>query len=173
MQHKSFAQMQCAIARSLEETGDWWSMLIVRTAFLGARRFQDFQQELGIAPTTLTRRLEALTAHGLLARRRYSERPPREDYELTPKGLDFLPVLLCLGAWGNRWVMKEGIAMEFVDPKTGSAIDPVLIDRRTGRELGVGNVALRAGPAARGRLRKALEKPIVWGGASRTAGGES
>src|SRR5438105_4427720 len=100
--------MQCPIARSLEATGDWWSMLILRTAFMGIRRFQDFQERLEIAPNTLSRRLETLIEHDLLSRRVYSERPPREEYELTPKGLDFMPVLLALTAWGNRWCTPEG-----------------------------------------------------------------
>jgi DNA-binding HxlR family transcriptional regulator len=164
MQHKSFADMECCIARALDETGDWWSMLILRTAFLGARRFQTFQEHLGIAPTTLTRRLELLTEHGLLARRRYSEHPPREEYELTPKGLDFLPVLVCLGDWGGRWLAPAGAPMEFVDAETGQLVDPVVVDRRTGRELAAGTVALRAGPGATEDLKRALSTPVVLGG---------
>ena len=164
MQHKSFADMECCIARALEETGDWWSMLILRTAFLGATRFQTFQEQLGIAPTTLTRRLELLTTHGLLERRRYSAHPPREEYELTSKGRDFLPVLVCLGHWGGRWLMPDGAPMEFVDAETGQLVDPVLVDRTTGRELEAGTVALRAGPGATEDLRRALSTPVVLGG---------
>jgi DNA-binding HxlR family transcriptional regulator len=156
--------MECGIARALEETGDWWSMLILRSAFLGASRFQTFQETLGIAPTTLTRRLEQLTAHGLLSRRRYSSHPPREQYELTEKGRDFLPVLVCLGSWGRRWLCPDGAPMEFVDAKTGQLIEPVVVDRRTGRELTAGTVALRAGPGASEHLKRALSTPVVLGG---------
>lgn len=157
--------MQCPIARSLEETGDWWSMLILRTAFMGVRRFQDFETRLGIAPNTLARRLEALTDCELLVRRTYSERPLREEYELTPKGLDFLPVLLSLAAWGNRWLAPEGVAIECVDPETGRTIEPVVVDRDTGRELNAGTVALRAGPGARPAVKRGLERWVLLGGA--------
>jgi DNA-binding HxlR family transcriptional regulator len=163
VRHKSFGSMQCPIARSLEETGDWWSMLILRTAFMGVRRFQDFEQRLGIAPNTLARRLEALTDCELLVRRTYSEHPPREEYELTPKGLDFLPVLLSLAAWGNRWLTPEGVAIECVDPDTGRTIEPVVVDRETRRELTAGTVALRAGPGARPAVKRGLEQWVLLG----------
>lgn len=164
MHKKGFAPPECCIARALEETGDFWSMLILRSAFLGARRFQTFEERLGIAPTTLSRRLELLTAQGLLARRRYSERPPREEYELTAKGRDFLPVLISLGRWGARWLAPEGAPLEFIDATTGRAVDPVLVDRQTGRELSAGRVALRTGPGATQELKRALPAPVVLGG---------
>jgi DNA-binding HxlR family transcriptional regulator len=157
--------MQCPIARSLDETGDWWSMLILRTAFMGVRRFQEFQERLGIAPNTLARRLDSLTEHEFLARRVYSERPPREEYELTPKGLDFLPVLLTLAAFGNRWLTPDGIAIDLVDPETGTPIEPIVVDRDTLRELTAGTVALRAGPAARPAVKHGLRNWIRLGAA--------
>jgi DNA-binding HxlR family transcriptional regulator len=166
VRHKSFGSMQCPIARSLDETGDWWSMLILRSAFMGVRRFQDFEERLGIAPTTLARRLETLAEHELLARRTYSERPHREEYELTPKGLDFLPVLLTLAAWGNRWLAPEGVAIECVDPKTGRHVEPIVVDRETGRELKPGTVALRAGPGARPAVKQGLAKWVLLGAAT-------
>ena len=74
MQHKSFGNMACPIARSLERVGEWWSMLILRDAFQGLTRFDEFQKSLDIAPNMLTRRLKALVEAGLLERRRYSVR---------------------------------------------------------------------------------------------------
>ena len=98
MQRKSFAAMSCPIARSLEHVGEWWSMLILRDAFGGTTRFDDFQQSLGIAPNMLARRLAALVEAGLLERRRYSERPPRDDYVLTEELADVVELLkLSLG----------------------------------------------------------------------------
>ncbi len=85
--------MACPIARSLERVGEWWSMLIMRDALHGMRRFDEFQKSLGIAPNMLTRRLSALVETGLLERRRYSEHPPRDEYVPTARGRDFLPVL--------------------------------------------------------------------------------
>src|SRR5262245_32666310 len=102
MQRKSFGRMPCPIARSLERVGEWWSMLILRDAFHGMTRFDEFQTSLGIAPNMLTRRLNALVEAGLLERRRYSERPPRDEYVLTERGRDFRPVLITLLAWGNK-----------------------------------------------------------------------
>src|SRR5271163_370038 len=102
MQHKSFQGMQCPIARSLERIGEWWSLLILRDAFHGLTRFDQFQRSLGIAPNMLTRRLNGLVDSGLLERRLYSERPPREEYVLTERGRDFRTVLWTLVAWGNK-----------------------------------------------------------------------
>src|ERR1700756_3410362 len=92
MHRKSFGNMQCPIARSLERVGEWWSILILRDAFHGLTRFDQFQRSLDIAPNMLTRRLNALVESGLLERRRYSERPPRDEYGPTQRGPDFPPV---------------------------------------------------------------------------------
>src|SRR5499426_398833 len=103
MQRKSFGQMVCPIARSLERVGEWWSILILRDALHGLTRFDEFQQSLGIAPNMLTRRLAALVKAGLLERRRYSQHPPRYEYVPTERGRDFRPVLIALLAWGNKY----------------------------------------------------------------------
>src|SRR3984957_16413366 len=115
MQRKSFGNMQCPIARSLERVGEWWSILILRDAFQGLTRFDQFQKSLDIAPNMLTRRLNALVESGLLERRPYSERPPRHEYVLTERGRDFRPVLLALLAWGNRQFAPEGRAVDLAD----------------------------------------------------------
>jgi DNA-binding HxlR family transcriptional regulator len=108
MQRKSFADMTCPIARSLEHVGEWWSMLILRDAFAGTTRFDDFAQSLGIAPNMLSRRLTALVEAGLLERRRYSEHPPRDEYVLSERGRDFKPVLAALVAFGNKHFAAPG-----------------------------------------------------------------
>ena len=135
MQRKSFGNMQCPIARSLERVGEWWSILILRDAFRGLSRFDEFQSSLGIAPNMLTRRLNALVDGGLLERRAYSEHPPRFEYVLTERGRDFRPVLWSLLAWGNKHFAPEGPSIVIVDSKTGEQADPVLVDRRSGRPL--------------------------------------
>src|SRR5271154_4943229 len=109
MQRKSFGNMHCPIARSLERVGEWWSILILRDAFYGLTRFDQFQTSLGIAPNMLTRRLDALVEAGLLARQLYNKHPPRYEYVLTPRGRDFWPVLVSLMAYGNRHFAKEGV----------------------------------------------------------------
>src|SRR5487761_2424069 len=123
MQRKSFSSMQCPIARGLERVGEWWSILILRDAFAGMTRFDEFQKSLGIAPTMLTRRLTALVAAGLLQRRRYSQHPPRHEYLLTERGRDFRPVLLAMLAWGNRHFPPDRQTVQIVNTDTGEVVD--------------------------------------------------
>ncbi|MBE7201302.1 MAG: helix-turn-helix transcriptional regulator [Parafilimonas terrae] len=156
MQRTPFDQMPCPVARSLDRVGEWWSILILRDAFYGLTRFDQFAQSLGIAPNMLTRRLKALCEAGLLERRPYQERPPRYEYVLTEKGRDFRPVLWTLFAWGNRHLAPEGESVILTDPATGLPVDPVVVDRRTGRPLEEG-VRVAAGPAASDRLRRRFE----------------
>ncbi len=156
MQRKSFGQMQCPIARSLERVGEWWSILILRDAFAGMTRFDEFQTNLGIAPGMLTKRLNALVGTGLLERHRYSERPPRYEYRLTERGRDFQPVLLAMLAWGNRHFAPEGASVQIVDAATGIVADPIVVDRATGRPLIEPDYVLAPGPAAGEGMRRRL-----------------
>src|SRR5919205_3370849 len=128
MQRKSFGRMTCPVARSLERVGEWWSILIMRDALHGLTRFDEFQKSLGIAPNMLTRRLNALIEAGLMERRRYSERPPRDEYLPTARGRDFRPVVLALLAWGNRHFAHEGASGVLINRKTGAPVDPILAD---------------------------------------------
>jgi DNA-binding HxlR family transcriptional regulator len=153
MQRKSFGRMPCPIARSLERVGEWWSILILRDALRGLTRFDQFQANLGIAPNILARRLAALVDAGLLERRRYSERPPRDEYVLTPRGRDFRPVLLSLMAWGNRHFAPEGESVVLADAATGAIVDPILVDRATGRPITEDRHRVVASPAAGARPR--------------------
>ena len=159
MQRKRFDAMSCPIARSLERVGEWWSILILRDAFRGLSRFDQFQKSLGIAPNMLTRRLNALVEAGLLERRRYSERPPRDEYLLTERGRDFRPVLWALLTWGNKHFAPEGKSVVIVDAETGVEADPVLVDRASGRPLAAPAFRSAPGPAAseatRGRYASA------------------
>jgi DNA-binding HxlR family transcriptional regulator len=158
MRRKSFGGMACPIARGLERVGEWWSILIIRDAFAGIARFEEFQESLGIAPGMLTRRLNALVEAGLLERRRYSARPPRDEYLLTARGRDFAPVLTAMLAWGNRHFAPEGETLRVVDSRTGAPADPVLVDRATGRPLEAPDYVLAAGPAATEGTRRRLAR---------------
>ncbi|EHP44285.1 hypothetical protein OR16_03402 [Cupriavidus basilensis OR16] len=131
-------------------------MLLMREAFYGARRFDDFQKNLDIAPNMLTRRLTALVEEGLLERQQYSEKPPRYEYVLTPCGRDFLPVLLAMLAWGNKHLGRDGPSVELRDKETGKVVDPVLVDAGTGEPLSFRRHALVAGPAAADGMRRRL-----------------
>jgi DNA-binding HxlR family transcriptional regulator len=155
MQHKSFRNMQCPIARSLERIGEWWSILILRDAFLGTTRFDQFQKSLGIAPNMLTRRLNKLVESGLLERHRYSDHPPRDEYRLTERGHDFRPVLWSLLVWGNKHFAPEGPSVVIVSTETGKRADPILIDRVSGLPMTSGRFKSASGPAADQRTRHA------------------
>lgn len=157
MQRKSFGNMQCPIARSLERVGEWWSILILRDAFYGLTRFDEFQKSLEIAPNMLTRRLNALVEEGLLERHLYCEKPPRHEYRLTQRGRDFRPVLLALLAWGNQHFAPEGESVMLVDADTGARVDPVLYDGASGKPIGAQHV-MGAGPAAGESIRQRVAR---------------
>jgi DNA-binding HxlR family transcriptional regulator len=154
MQRKSTAHMQCPIARSLDRVGDWWSILIIRDALYGMKRFDEFQQSLGIAPNMLTRRLSQLVSAGLLERRLYNERPPRYEYLLTESGYDFRPVVLSLLAWGNRHFAPEGPSVVVMDTERGTTADPLLVDRISREPMTAPRFQVAAGPAANARVRR-------------------
>ncbi len=156
MHRTSFGAMPCPIARSLERVGEWWSILILRDAFYGLTRFDEFQRNLGVAPNILTRRLNALVASGLLERRRYQDRPARYEYVLTERGRDFHPVLLALLAWGNKHFAPEGAVIQIARADTGLTVDPVVVDRASGERLAGPNFRVVPGPAASEAVRARL-----------------
>ncbi len=104
MRRTRFADMPCPIARALDAVGEWWTLLILREAHLGARRFDDFQERLGIARNILAARLKSLVADDILEKRAVpDEGLRRTEYCLTTKGRAIGPVLLALADWGNRF----------------------------------------------------------------------
>lgn len=158
MQRKNFGNMECPIARGLERVGEWWSILIIRDAYAGLTRFDQFQRSLNIAPNMLTRRLSALVDAGMLERRQYSERPPRDEYVLTPRGREFRQVLLAMQTWGNRHFAPEGASVVLTDIETGEIADPVLVDRKTGKPISDLTHRNVPGPAASAQLKSSFEK---------------
>jgi DNA-binding HxlR family transcriptional regulator len=167
VQRKSFGNMKCPIARSLERVGEWWSILILRDAFYGLKRFDEFQESLSVAPGILARRLNALVEAGILERRRYSEHPPRDEYVLTERGCDFRPVLLALLAWGNRHFTPEGRAVQLFNRRTGALVEPVIVDAATGERVSGPDFVVVPGPGAddgvRRRLAERGHRPFVEG----------
>ena len=138
----------CPIARSLAPLGDAWSLLILRDAFYGLTRYDEFEDSLGAASNILSARLKQLVEYGLLERHRYSERPPRYEYWLTARGRDARPVVLALLDWGNRHLAPEGTSVILVNTETGEQAHPVMIDEVSGRKLTDPVFQLAAGPAA-------------------------
>ncbi len=143
MDFETYSSGPCPIGRAVLRVGDAWSMMILRDAGSGATRFDQFRVSLGIAPNILARRLAALTEDGLLERRRYSEHPPRDEYVLTAKGRELLPILLALGAWGAKHHGEGGVSRA-IDRETGSIIEPMVVDRATGRPLAEMTLAIVA-----------------------------
>ncbi|MFI6085781.1 winged helix-turn-helix transcriptional regulator [Streptomyces sp. NPDC051217] len=135
VRHTSFAGVQCPIARALDRAGEWWSLLILRDAFQGLSRFGEFQRSLGISDNSLTRRLGDLVGKGLLERRAYQDLPTRYEYVLTDAGRDFLPVLVGLATWGQKYDPPERGEVWVADAQTGRTLLPVFVDRGTGDEV--------------------------------------
>ena len=143
----SFEDMSCSIARSLEVIGEWWTLLILRDAFLGVTRFEDFQQRLGIARNILTARLHGLVDHGILERRPYDEARGRHDYVLTRKGRALWPVLVTIRQWGDEWITGEGKEpVQLVHRQCGEVSKATLTCEQCGEALRPHEVRVVAGP---------------------------
>ena len=106
MKWEEISQQQCSVARSSAVLGDRWSLLLLSDLFLGVRRFDDFQQRLGLSRTTLTNRLKLLEDHEVVKRQVYQQQPTRYEYRLTAKGLDLFPVISALVSWGDKYYFE-------------------------------------------------------------------
>ena len=137
MRRTRFDDWDCSIARTVDILGDWWTPMVVRAAFLGARRFEHFTEGLGIPRNVLTERLNRLVDEGIMERVAYQDRPVRHEYRLTEKGAGLYPVIVSLFQWGNEWLDwgTAGPPVELVDRDTGEPVEPMLVDRRTGAPL--------------------------------------
>jgi DNA-binding HxlR family transcriptional regulator len=152
MQRKHLGNMACPIAQSLERVGEWWSILILRDAFRGLGKFDEFQRSLGVSPTILTRRLKSLVKHDILYKHAYSTRPLRFEYLLTERGEAFFPVMLTLLQWGNQSLSIGEVTVEPISRQRGTPVKPVLIDDYTHEPLTHLNVVIAVGPDATHRL---------------------
>ena len=147
MKRRSFEEMNCSVAQALEIVGEWWTLLILRDAFVGVRRFDEFQERLGISRNVLTTRLEALVANGILKRELYCEHPPRDEYRLTPKGRALWTVLHALREWGDEWIVGEDKA-SVVMLHEGHRSTTQLHCSECGEKVGIRDVRLVPGPGA-------------------------
>lgn len=138
----------CSVARALSVVGERWTLLILRDAFHGTRRFEQFQTSLGITRHRLSERLGKLVEQGVLTRVLYSEKPPRYEYRLTRKGLALYPVLMTLGRWGDEWMDRgEGAPVEYFHQRCGQKMQPVLTCSGCGEHLRPQHVTPIVGPA--------------------------
>ena len=111
MLEREYPGQNCSLARALEIVGERWTLLIIRDAFVGLRRFDQFQESLGIARNVLADRLNWLVAEGILERVRYGERPVRHEYQLTAKGRDLLLTLTAFRQWGDKYLSQKPPAL--------------------------------------------------------------
>ncbi|AWL99828.1 winged helix-turn-helix transcriptional regulator [Bradyrhizobium amphicarpaeae] len=156
MQPKSPSILECPVGRAVETVGEWWSILILRDAFQGATKFDEFSQSLGIAPNILSRRLAHLTASGMFVRRRYQERPPRYEYVLTDKARDFFPVIATLLAWGNKHLAPKGESIVLAKRSSARPCHPVVVDAADMQPITLANTVAIPGPRASSGMRKRL-----------------
>lgn len=140
--------MHCSVAQCLEAVGEWWSMLIVRDAFMGVTRFDQFQERLGISRNVLNQRLAHLVEAGILVKVPYSDRPPRYDYRLTDKGRDLWPVMTAMRQWGDKHAAPDGPPVQIVHVPCGQVSDAVMTCSHCGEPIGTGNIRAVPGPGA-------------------------
>ena len=149
MRKASFADMHCSIAQSLEIVGEWWTLLILRDAFLGVRRFEDFVERLGISRNVLTNRLDTLVATGILERRPYDEARGRHEYVLTDKGRALWPVMTALRQWGDEWIYGDGNEPLLIEHRScGHVTTGQMTCSACGEALDVRSVRAVPGPGA-------------------------
>jgi DNA-binding HxlR family transcriptional regulator len=159
MQRKSFSDMNCSIARALEEVGEWWSLLIVRECTQGATRFDDFVRVLGITRNVLTVRLHRLTELGILERFPLEGRANTEGYRLTEKGEDLYPVVVALMQWGDRWLVPDGkLPTALVEDATGAPIERLTVHANDGRPLSFRDVRFAPGPGATTNTQRVIDE---------------
>ncbi len=164
MRRKTFAHMNCSIARALEQIGEWWTFLIVREALMGTRRFDRFQGNLGIARNILAARLKKLVARGILERSVVPDDARRVEYRMTEKGRALFPVLMALREWGDQWVVgPDRVPVIVVDRASAQPIE-VRVTSRDGRSIGWLDAKMIPGPGAQAALKTRLaraRKPAV------------
>ncbi|AYV54100.1 transcriptional regulator [Leptospira kmetyi] len=136
VKRKNLEAEDCPIARSLSAIGEWWSLLILRDAFLGKRRFGEFEKSLGLAKNILSSRLHKLVSDGVLEIVPASDGSAYLEYALTDKGRDLFPILVSLRQWGEKYLFdKESVNQVLVDEKNGKPIQKIEIKSKDGRVL--------------------------------------
>ena len=147
MRRTRFDDWPCPIARTADLIGDWWTPLVMREAFSGARRFGDFADRLDIPRAVLTSRLNRLVDEGMLQRVEYQSNPPRYEYRLTDKGRDFWNVLAAMWRWGSDWLWEgDEPPVILKDRDTSREIRPIVVDEMTGRTLDVARSRIGRNP---------------------------
>lgn len=142
---RTYDSQTCSVAGSLELIGERWTLLVVRDAFMGVRRFEDFQRRTGAARNVLSARLNLLVDEGIFRRVAYQEHPLRYEYRLTDKGLDLWPVIVSLLQWGDRHIYPGRAPVLLVHRNCGGAVSSHRLCETCGAKLGPRDVEARPG----------------------------
>jgi len=145
---RTYQDINCSIARTLEVVGDRWTLLVVRNALVGMTRFDEFQRSLAIAPNVLTDRLTRLTDADVLERRQYTDRPPRFEYLPTDKGRELWPLLAAMVAWGDRHYAPAGAPRLLLHDACGSTLASELTCTACQATVTPDEVVTKDGPGA-------------------------
>lgn len=145
----------CSVSRTLSVVGDKWTLLIIRNAFMGTRRFSDFQSEIGVTRHRLSDRLSKLVDDEIFVKVEYQNNPVRYEYRLTPKGKELYPIIMSLVKWGDNWMAgKEGNPMEYIHNTCGNKVMPSLTCPKCSEAIDPRDMTVIPGPAIKALLSK-------------------
>lgn len=148
MKWDDIGEQPCSIARTLSVLGDRWTMLILRNCFLGIRRFDDFQSNLGVTRHVLSDRLKRLVENEILFKTPYLDRQERFEYRLTEKGRELYPILLSMGNWADKWMDQgRGAPVQYIHKTCGNVFKPVLTCSECGKPIYAKEVVAQLNPA--------------------------
>ena len=161
MKLKSFEHFNCSLAQTLSVIGEHWTMLIIRDAFFGVRRFDEFHKSLGIARNVLSDRLKKLVQAGILEKR---EGAGHSEYRLTDKGIELQPVMIAMTHWGDKHMPNpDGERVTFVDRKHGKPIKRMGVYAADGRRLGPRDIRAVRGPGLKASDESERSVPVAAG----------
>jgi len=157
MARNQLQSLNCSVADALHLVGEWWTMLIILEAFLGTRRFDAFQRNLGIARNILSTRLQKLCDHGIFRREPIHDGARRHEYRLTEMGLDLLPAVIALMQWGDHWLNDDRAPLVLLDRKTRQPIPKINVRAADSRVLNIKQLLATPGPGATTETRERLK----------------
>ncbi len=145
MRRTRFDRADCPVARTTDLLGDWWTPIVLRELLLGQHRFNTIQERIGISRAILSERLKRLESEGVIERVQYEWSPPRHEYHLTDKGRALWEVIVAMWRFGDQWMFDEspGAQVALIDTRSGTPIEPMMIDAYTGAPLDLPSTTIR------------------------------
>jgi DNA-binding HxlR family transcriptional regulator len=146
MHRSNLAELPCSLARTLQIVGEWWTLLVLRDICFGVNRFEQIHDHLGVARNILTARLDTLLEAEMIERQLYQDRPERYEYIPTEKAIDFVPAMLAMVAWGDRWAAPDGPPVIFTHRSCGHDTTAAVVCSACAEPLLLEQVDARTGP---------------------------